>query len=40
MSSVTFAVDDVTLARYGYTPGGNRDPDGDSDGTTITVYKP
>ena len=40
VSSVTFTVDDVTLTGYGYTPGGNHDPDGDSDGTTITVYKP
>jgi PKD repeat protein len=40
LDSVTFTVDDVTLTGYSYEPGDNHDPDGDSDGTIITVYKP
>jgi hypothetical protein len=40
VGSVTFVVDDVTLTGYSYDPGANQDPDGDSDGTTITVYNP
>jgi hypothetical protein len=38
--SVVFTVDSVTLAGYGYTPASNHDPDGDSNGTTITINKP
>jgi hypothetical protein len=38
--SLTFTVDDVTHATNTYEPGANADPDGDSDGTTITVNKP
>jgi hypothetical protein len=34
---VTFTVDDVTSANNTYNPAANHDPDGDSDGTTITV---
>ena len=37
VSSVTFTVDTVTLAGSTYDPGANNDPDGNSDGTTITV---
>ncbi|MDX1665531.1 MAG: Ig-like domain-containing protein [Candidatus Promineifilaceae bacterium] len=39
-SSVTFTVDGVTHAALTYDATANSDPDGDSDGTTITVYKP
>jgi len=39
-SSVTFTVTDVTHATYTYTFGNNHDPDGDSNGTAITVLKP
>ncbi|MCP5094156.1 MAG: S8 family serine peptidase [Chloroflexi bacterium] len=39
-SSVTFTVDDVTHATLTYTSGDNTDPDGDSDGTVITVSRP
>jgi len=40
--SVTFTVDGVTHATlsYEYEPADNHDPDGDSDGTSITVFKP
>jgi PKD repeat protein len=37
--SVTFTVEDVTWGPHAYAPGYNYDPDGDSDGTTITVVK-
>jgi PKD repeat protein len=40
VSTVTFTVDSVTLAGYAYAPGDNHDPDGDSDGTSITVSAP
>jgi hypothetical protein len=39
-ASLSFKVDSVTHATLGYDPGANSDPDGDSDGTTITVTKP
>jgi hypothetical protein len=39
VSSVTFTMDSVTHASNTYDPGANHDPDGDSDGTTIAVYK-
>jgi beta-lactamase superfamily II metal-dependent hydrolase len=39
-SSATFTVTDVTHATYTYTSGDNHDPDGDSNGTAITVTKP
>jgi hypothetical protein len=39
-TSVSFTVDSVTLAGSPYMPGENHDPDGDSDGTVITVHKP
>jgi hypothetical protein len=39
LSSVSFTVNGVTHAANNYQPGSNHDPDGDSDGTTITVFK-
>ena len=39
-SSVTFTVDNVTHDTLTYDSSANTDPDGDSDGTTITVAKP
>jgi serine protease AprX len=39
-SSATFAVESITHATYDYQAADNTDPDGDSDGTTITVAKP
>ncbi len=38
--SVTFAVDNVAIPLLQYQPAENHDPDGDSDGTTITIVKP
>ncbi len=38
--SVRWTVSNVTHATLGYDPGANHDPDGDSNGTTITVSKP
>lgn len=38
--SVTFTVTDVTHATLTYSPGDNDDPDGDSDGTSITATGP
>ncbi len=38
-TSVTFTVTDVTYETMLYAPGDNADPDGDSDGTTIIIYK-
>ena len=40
VSSVTFRVGAVSLAGYPYHPADNHDPDGDSDGTTITAAQP
>jgi len=37
---VTFSVSNVTSGVGDYVPGDNRDPDGDSDGTSITVLAP
>ena len=39
-NSVTFAVESVAHASFSYQPTDNADPDGDSDGTSITVCKP
>ena len=39
-ASVTFTVDNVTHASIAYDPGSNHDPDGDSNGTSITVLMP
>ncbi len=38
-STASFTVDNVTLAGFSYTPSANRDPDTDSNGTTITIAK-
>jgi len=38
--SVTFTVNDVTHATLTYDPLGNHDPDGDSDGTSISISGP
>lgn len=38
--SATFTVTDVTLDTWTYVSGANHDPDGDSDGTAITVDQP
>jgi uncharacterized protein YjiK len=39
-SSVTFTVTNLALDGYTYDPVSNHDPDGDSDGTSITVNRP
>ena len=39
-ASVTFTVTSVTLATFTYAPGTNHDPDGESNGTTVTVPRP
>ena len=39
-SDLTFRVDDVIHDSLTYQAADNSDPDGDSDGTTITVNKP
>jgi hypothetical protein len=39
-TSVTFTVTNVTASGATYVPASNGDPDGDSNGTTITVLKP
>lgn len=39
-ASVTFSVEDVSLALYSFQPAVNHDADGDSDGTIITVSRP
>ncbi len=38
--SVTLTIDNVTHSSLTYDAGSNHDPDGDSNGTTITVVKP
>jgi thermitase len=40
VSSVTFTVSSVAHSSFTYAPGDNHDPDGDSDGTRITVSRP
>ncbi len=37
--SVTFTVQSVTKSGYPYAPAANHDPDGDSNGTVITIYR-
>ena len=37
VSSASFTVTTVAASGYNYNPGENKDPDGDSNGTTITV---
>jgi hypothetical protein len=39
-TSLTFTVAGVAHARLTYSPADNQDPDGDSDGTSITVAMP
>ncbi|MEE9140615.1 MAG: Ig-like domain-containing protein, partial [Alphaproteobacteria bacterium] len=39
-ASVTLTIDDVGHATLTYQSSDNRDPDGDSDGTSITILKP
>ena len=39
-SSLTFTVDAVSHATLGYDPLANSDPDGDSDGSSITIARP
>jgi PKD repeat protein len=39
IGSVRFAVTNDALAGFIYKPSGNHDPDGDSDGTTITIAR-
>jgi hypothetical protein len=38
--SVSFAITSVTKSGYPYLPANNHDPDGDSNGTVITILKP
>jgi hypothetical protein len=38
--SVTLTVDSVSHEAFDYQAADNADPDGDSDGTTIAVYRP
>lgn len=40
VAEITFAVEDIDHAYCVYSASDNHDPEGDSDGTTITVYKP
>jgi hypothetical protein len=39
-ANVTFIVTNVTHPTLEYLPGSNHDPDGDSDGTSITINRP
>ena len=38
--SVTFTISNITFGLYTYASGDNHDPDGDSNGTAITINKP
>ena len=38
--NVTFTVTNVTKSGWTYQSGSNHDPDGDSNGTAITITKP
>jgi hypothetical protein len=40
IANVTFTIDDIVSSTVTYEPAGNHDPDGDSDGTTITIAQP
>jgi subtilisin family serine protease len=40
VSAVTFTVDSLAHVTHNYLPPDNHDPDGDSDGTAITIVKP
>jgi hypothetical protein len=39
-ASVTFTVSNVTQGALPYYPAANHDPDGDSNGTTVTIWRP
>jgi serine protease AprX len=39
-TSVTFTVNNVSKSNYSYVSTANHDPDGDSNGTSITVTRP
>jgi hypothetical protein len=39
-ASVTFTMSNAALATYAYDAGQNHDPDGDSNGTAITIMRP
>ena len=39
-TSVSLTVSNLSKAGYAYQPSANHDPDGDSNGTTISVSKP
>jgi hypothetical protein len=39
-ADVTFTVAEAVHDAYAYEPAENADPDGDSDGVTITLYRP
>jgi hypothetical protein len=39
-ASVSFTVTNVVLGTFAYNPASNHDPDGDSNGTNISVAKP
>ena len=39
-TKVTFAATDASVGGYTYDPAANHDPDGDSNGTTITINRP
>ena len=39
-SSVTFSIAEISGSSFLYQPGNNHDPDGDSDGSSITILKP
>jgi hypothetical protein len=39
-TSVSLTVNNLSKAGYAYQPSANHDPDGDSNGTTISVNKP
>ena len=40
VASVTFMVSNITLGSNTYDSGANHDPDGDSNGTLITINRP
>jgi hypothetical protein len=40
VTSITFQITNAALSSHSYQPGSNHDSDGDSDGTTITVFAP
>jgi len=36
---VTFSVTDLSQPGFVYQPGDNHDPEGDSDGTAVTIFQ-